>query len=686
MASPSITGSEKVRVITAVTSIVEIPPPDTGNINNGAPFPQLLTTGGGIGTYSINYRNEPIPLRLVDGPNAPKNSTDLAYVFDSILRVDPEMNTQPAGKVNGFDRKFPPLLTPGMQPFDPYTPLLRAYENDNVQVRTLVGAFTNPHDFTIKGVRWLSEPSYPDSGYRNAQKMGISEHFEMLFRLPPASTTAAKPAPPGLPLMAANGATDGPLKGIWGIMRSYDQIQGTPGTGQYLHPLPNNPTGRAPFKIDYEEGFRFAAKDRKKVFNGQHMRSHKPCPSKATPPSPTAPLGLIYNSRNPANLLNDPAAIIFVRSEDLALQHKNGRRFRDGVFDPHFLDKLILRAAAGDWIRVNLTNAVDPTSRLPAALPPTATRDPPGINALPSTFAVPSQVSLQPQLIAYDAAVANGLNVGFNPDATVGPGSTRTFYWYAGILGVGEGGSVKQTPVEFGVTNLGPADTQQQHQHGLYGVLIVEPQGSSWALDTRPLPGGVNGVNNASATVTTSDGSSFREFVVVLSNDVVVTPGKVLLGTVNYSSEPFSVRSNTPGSPPAEGPLPSNSPPGIGYGRGRSNAQVLGDPLTPVFQARAGSRVRFRLAFPGGGSMAMIPVWQLHGHVWQEEPFVAGGTALGNNPLSQYRGMQEIVPYEAYNVLIPSAGGTHRVPGDYLWGPYLWEAANGAWGLLRVTP
>src|SRR5262249_4677961 len=159
------------------------PPNPNPNQANGPPFPQLLTNGN-VGTYSHNYRNEPIAARLQDAATPPQNATDPAYVFNSIPRVNPSLNVQRAGKIPGFDRKFPPLLSPGMQPIDPYTPLLRAYEHDNVQIRTLVGAFTVPHDFTVQGVRWLSEPADANSGYRNAQKMGISEHFEMLFRLP----------------------------------------------------------------------------------------------------------------------------------------------------------------------------------------------------------------------------------------------------------------------------------------------------------------------------------------------------------------------------------------------------------------------------------------------------------------------------------------------------------------------
>ena len=73
-------------------------------------------------------------------------------------------------------------LTGGLQGGDPFTPLLRAYEADKVQVRILVGAHEESHNFNIYGQKWLYERSDPNSGYRNSQSMGISEHFE--FELP----------------------------------------------------------------------------------------------------------------------------------------------------------------------------------------------------------------------------------------------------------------------------------------------------------------------------------------------------------------------------------------------------------------------------------------------------------------------------------------------------------------------
>ena len=68
----------------------------------------------------------------------------------------------------------------------PFTPLIRGYVGDDIQIRTLVGAHLQPHAFSIHGVHWLSQPSYHNSGFRNVQAMGISEHYEMRFKLPSA--------------------------------------------------------------------------------------------------------------------------------------------------------------------------------------------------------------------------------------------------------------------------------------------------------------------------------------------------------------------------------------------------------------------------------------------------------------------------------------------------------------------
>ena len=139
----------------------------------------------------VNYRSEPATARYLDNDSVVK---DPSHVFASIPRGNPLLDRQPpqgdvipGGSTFKFSEPFP-----GAGLFDPYTPLLRAYENDDVQVRVLIGAHFVPHSFNLHGLKWLNEATDTDSGYISTQVMSISEHFEMLFRLPP---TAAKPSP-----------------------------------------------------------------------------------------------------------------------------------------------------------------------------------------------------------------------------------------------------------------------------------------------------------------------------------------------------------------------------------------------------------------------------------------------------------------------------------------------------------
>src|SRR5206468_3357912 len=143
--------------------------------------------------FSLNYRAEPLPLRVSLptaaaqlNPAAPAQAADLSHSFRSIQRFDAQMSRQPVPhtQINPLCSgpscfKFPvDSETLGALPEDPYTPLLRAYTNDKVQVRTLVGAHTSMHDFTMHGLKWKFEPFEPNSGYRNTQFSILSEHFE----------------------------------------------------------------------------------------------------------------------------------------------------------------------------------------------------------------------------------------------------------------------------------------------------------------------------------------------------------------------------------------------------------------------------------------------------------------------------------------------------------------------------
>ncbi len=605
-----------------------------------APCPEAVSNSGKA-TLSLNYRNEPsgtilpgaadvLGGRLID-PMTQDYTTgvsgDAAHLFRSIARANPAFNVQPS--------VYPPL-TADVQNTDPFTPLLRAYENDPVQIRTLVGAHGNLHQFSIQGVKWLLEPSDPNSGFRNSQPMGISEHFEFLFTVPPSDGLA-----PSADYLYLAGAATGDLTGggIWGLLRAYD---GDVALRNDLLTLPNNPEGRAPLvnTADFVGVCPTSAPLRQ--YNVTAVTAEQSL-SVGT---------LTYNARTTnGGPIHDPEAMLFFRSEDLdATLHPN-----PGV--P--IEPLILRANAGDCIEVTLFNEMDTTTA-----------------PFTGGQSASTEVALHPQLVAIDVATDNGINVGANAVQTVLPGSSHTYRWYAGQVVVNADGTRTAVPIEFGASNLMPADPIEQVAKGMIGGLIVEPLGSTWVADAD---------SRASATVTKSDGSSFREFVLLFQDDIALQPQasfgpQKFTTAINYRTEPMWQRI---GYDPNTTSLDQTG--SMDLTSVLSNSQVQGDPVTPVFTAAVGEAVRFRVLHPGGNQ---DHVFQVHGHIWERAPYINASTEIGDNPLSEWEGARVGLGAAGHfdAVLKHGAGGAFGVPGDYLYRAFTsFEFDAGIWGLFRVA-
>ena len=654
--------------------------------NEKLPCPEAVSAAD-PGTMSVNYRNEPVALR-VRNPNtntqAGGEEGDLSHVYRSLTtRADARLNSQPG---------FYPALTPDVQPGDPYTPLLRAYENDPVQIRILVGAHEEGHNFEVQGIKWKFEPGTPEdpasvnnSGYRNNQMMGISEHYE--FVVPKLSKNWQTEAADYLYRPGAS--VDDQWNGLWGLLRAYKNQR------KDLKPLPSNTTGGAPFTNPGD-------------FNGV-------CPKTANvqPFDVTAALvrdilpeaTLVYNSRTSnGGQLHDPTAIMFVRTSDI--DPATGKVVNGVPREP-----LVLRAKAGDCIEVTLTNK----------LPKDGAIDVPGFNTMPmiveyfnaNQVAPSSEVGLHPQNLYYDVTRSNGMNVGGNPVQTVKPGFSTKYQWYAGdVTSNSTNGGVIQ-PIEFGATGLSSSDPIKHSNKGLFGSLIIEPAGSSWAEDYG---------SRAQATVTNPDGTTFREFVMMFQNDInlrydgfgaktdpysvgVVGNWKTIAvpniageedaedsaqKAVNYRTEPLWKRMgfapDTPlNSEPGDTRMPTRD---YDFTNVLSNSQIGGlDPETPVFNVTAGQGVRVRLLQPGGHSRNNV--FMLHGHIWEEEPYINGSTALGSNPLSEWKGAQYGVgPGSHFDFMLKhGAGGAFQVSGDYLYRTFQsFQFDGGIWGIFRVAP
>ncbi|HSM85915.1 MAG TPA: hypothetical protein VLT16_07190, partial [Candidatus Limnocylindrales bacterium] len=440
---------------------------------------------------------------------------------------------------------------------------------------------------------------------------------------------------------------------------------------------------------------------------------------------------LTYNSRTTSvgttqtgpesGPLNDPTAMLYVRSSDL---DATGHLLPGVPIEP-----LVLRAAAGDCIQLTLANKLGTTT--PPDLPgystfPMIVNDFNANQVHPSYFA-----GLHPELLAMNLEDSDGFQIGQNNTQVIQPTDKPiTYTWYAGHLSLDASLNLVATPVEFGAVNLMPADIFKQGSKGAVGAMVIEPQGSTWVEDTT---------TRAQATVTKADGTSFRDFVLITQNDVNLryASGDPVASLAaeddpedtghvgyNYRTEPHWFRMGYPPETPLTGMNDFGEPitsslftKDIDFTNVLSNAQVGGDPQTPIFTAKAGTPIRLRLLHPVGKQRNNI--FQLHGHVWEEEPYtttaipqggtVSGMTILGtpvvgstviadqplstnlfvNNPFSEWQGSQMGVGPSSHFDIIPAngAGGNFKVPGDYLYRTHQpSQFDNGMWGLLRVTP
>ncbi|HEX4963605.1 MAG TPA: hypothetical protein VF173_22445, partial [Thermoanaerobaculia bacterium] len=719
--------------------------------------PEVITFFGATNNFSFNYRNEPLFPRIVDpfkGTILQSKAGDLAYVYSSdpsISRPNPRGSAcsgnlwqpcdashtcpfdagacQPvnfcsdnyalctAGNMTlckdkdkaTCDQTSPyPALTAGVQPGDPFTPLLRAYPGDDVQLRTLTGAHLNPHNFTIQGLNWLMQPSFVDSGWRNSQVMGISEHFDLISRLPAASasgTTSDFLYQPGAAALEQSA-------GNWGIIRTYGQQQAD------LFPVPNNAPSAKSFDI--------CPKTQPK---GTRVRTYNVVAVRET---------LTYNQG-----LSDAKGLVLYRCPA-------GTPLASCAPSSNWTPTpLVLRAGAGDCIKVNLRNAIPSNTQIKGAsdlqLPiPAGCRNadyPPDpapqscvyksidpscvINdpkcgqkghqlcccCLPSNTSL--QVGLRPQLVSFDVRTSGGVNVGLNPEQTAGPGEVVSYSWYAGNLDSKATTDDKRyIPIEFGSANLLPPDVLNQYGHGLFGALIVEPFGSTGWED-----------GGTTAEVTEPDGSKFKEFV-VFTQDNVPMQGGVIEGA-NYASELL-------GAPPARlcdtcspsdfSCLYTNKP---FSGTPDSCNPSSFTPVTPIFTACAGESVRFRLLHPGG--INTDQVFEIYGHNWSESPYMTAydhceaPTTQTNLWASQKQGTTNLCANEPYtlaklkptdqakggwqaslnawqgshmghgpsnhlDILIPQAGGPFKQAGTYLYRTYpAMHFQLGLWGWFNVV-
>ncbi|HQY58195.1 MAG: multicopper oxidase domain-containing protein [Nitrospira sp.] len=296
---------------------------------------------------------------------------------------------------------------------------------------------------------------------------------------------------------------------------------------------------------------------------------------------------------------------------------------------------LTLRANVGDCLKVKLTNKMKQ-----------------------------GRASFSALGLAFDPKDSLGANVGNNPgEQTVAPGESRTYTYYADPF-IGETASL--------VWDWGNVMTNPRN--GLYGGIVIGPKGAtyrdpktgadistknSWVADVivdRTIQGYEHRQNYRDVALFFQDedniiGTSFMPYV---QNTAGLT-------AVNYRSEPYKFReSNGCTLGKVFQPCSVDKPESI---------------ATPLIEAHAGDPVRIHVF---GASNEQNGMFSVEKHEWPIEPFMRGADQIS---------VVEFSASETLDAFIPAAGGSFRLPGDYVWSnqrlPY---AQSGQWGLMKVLP
>ncbi len=671
--------------------------------------------------YLVNYKHEPIPLRIgcKDYKDNPSNCVsdsikqqqhgdkgDMAYAFSSIKHGDPA------------------------------TEIFAGYEGEKVQLRVIQGAQEVQHMLNIHGQRWPREIGNPESPLVAAQEIGISEHFEMKLGLD--NVFRGEPFADSLYNF---GSVDDLWNGAWGLIRNFgdyrqcDDYQNQADkrkceTGlasldwcknvsllqDCLKPLPNVKRSKSgeivvknknDFMLDGEimcpknlNGSHFVTFFIDTVDVSEWLGDEIYYDKQLYDPDS---LAFILLDRKITDTFESPRKLL---QADPVNQGKNleqiitayKEKIKSDIKAKGVIEPLVIRANAGDCIQVVLYNHLPENmgdkvgdALMPKIVPLNVEPD----SEQASADVTPSSIaSLHPQLLAHNVANQDGAAVGFNHELQlVAPTDKqgKVYYWYAGTLDI-ENNKLVAKPRELGAINLVSfGDVINHPVHGLFGALIIEPKNASYhdPVSGKQLDKG-SGVRAEIHYLEWGKNKTFKEFVVFYRDglnlhyqaengqsipvpDCTVCDDSYDLGEkgINYSSAPFWLRLDQ--APQMNKDDEGNKHwflPDLNAAYFPSNFFTEIDKLvpTPKFSANEGDEVRFRVLQPSG--RARQRTFLVYGHDYQDLlPYFGSPHA----PL--------ISVGKAITARIDSAKPGHWLYRD---GPaQIWS--GGAWGVFDVS-
>ncbi len=594
---------------------------------------------------SINLRAAPIGERVPPGATpADPNTTDQRQEFNGTVCRTATTNVNDGtgnNTTNTTVAAVDPYAFSSVKYGDPRTPLLRAYAGDPVVIRT-IGLAERAEALRIQGHRFRSERFNADGQLVDTATTGISERFDYVL-------DGGAGGPSRIPgdymyYSTRNFAFE---TGAWGLLRVHDRRQAN------LTPLPDRtaPPSGTGFPL-----LTAAAGNTQQTpgpnpppatQSGVVSSTTNPCP--ATAPRRNYDVSLL-TATLPSAPFTDANGVIYALSSDVAAIRAGTKR----------VEPLVLRANARDCVQITLRNQV-PAGSLYGG----------------------TRAGLDLSLLQANPQTSGGGAIGLNPDTTVGAGQAITYQYYA--------------DQQLGTAIFRNVGSEASQRHGGYGLLIVEPQGSSWFNSSDNTPLGAT-ATSAQAIIRVPNSVRFREFALTMEvtdqqvgrsivpyQDVVAGAGVNSLttganppvadkgwNTVSYSSEPLTVRLGLTTSPPNPSPDFSTA----------FSSAVHGDPDTPLFRSYAGDQVVFRVGIGGSDQFHSFAVG---GHVFPKEPLMWNGTTDKRSSLLTSRTITAGETLDA--VMVGASGGPVPSAGDYRYGDTRQQfTAAGLWGLFRVAP
>lgn len=328
-------------------------------------------------------------------------------------------------------------------------------------------------------------------------------------------------------------------------------------------------------------------------------------------------LPIVYNRQG----WHDPEGRIFVLKEDK----------EDILAGRKKIEPLVIRANAGENIEVRFTN------ELPDHIGP-------------NDFQIRTETTeagYHIHLVKFDTIPSDGSANGYCNDASAIPNDTLVERFYAD----------SELKTVFFHDHLFPNAHQQ---HGLFGGMIIEPEGSKY----YDMENGEEINTGTQAIIKPLIGNQFREFVMFVHDFALLydKEGKALnppnipgmhddqgVMGINYRCEPLMFRKGDPAY--------------------AFSSYKHGDPCTPIFRAYEGDPIRIRLL---DGAFEEQHSFNIHGMRFRKEI---------KDELSPIINSQTLGISEAFNF---------EIDEDYKKGDYLYYFGGmddlwlGLWGLIRV--